>query len=372
MSWRAHHPTSPPCLKLRKHLQCHRFAVSIFIVYSASLFADGPAEIHRLAFERWLSDRRASGELRQPASVQVYRDMWGAFTAWCLGQSPAVTLGSLDLRDLQAFQAARFGRKSSDLSLSPRHALKLVRLIDRVLRHHAGENGDLPNTAASDWLADHPEVRYADAASADPLPEFLSVAEAKHLIAFLSSARPRPGLSRSQRDSQAAFSWQDLRNRTAVALQLGGGLTPGDVRALPLSAPVSHGGRVRERPWKISVPGDGNSLARETPIAPWAGELLQHWLVVRAESHIQGDFLFPSTRTGKPWGKESQYKCARQVLEDAGLDSSGGGSFRLRHTFALRQLRKGFGPEQVAQWLGVEPVVMDRYRRVVAAPVEVV
>ena len=49
--------------------------------------------------------------------------MWGSFTAWCLGQSPAVTLASLDVRDLQAFQAARFGMKSADLSLSPRHAL---------------------------------------------------------------------------------------------------------------------------------------------------------------------------------------------------------------------------------------------------------
>lgn len=339
---------------------------------SFPLFADQPADAHRLALEQWLDDRQASGELRQPASVQVYRDMWGAFSIWCLGQSPAVTMDSLDLRDLQAFQAARFGRKSSDLSLSPRHALKLLRLIDRVLRHHAAQSGEPPNTAASDWLAAHPEVRYAEAASADPLPEFLSFPEAKHLIAFLSGARPRPGLSLAQRDSQMAFSWQELRNRTAVALQLGGGLTPGDVRALPLSAPVSRGGQVRERPWKVSVPGDGNSLARETPIAPWAGELLQHWLVVRAEAQIQGAFLFPSTRTGKQWGKESQYKCARQVLEDAGLDSSEGGSFRLRHTFAVRQLRKGFKSELVAQWLGVEPVVMERYRRVVAAPVEVV
>ena len=97
------------------------------------------------------------------------------------------------------------------------------------------------------------------------------------------------------------------------ALQLGGGLTPGDVHALLLTSPVS-----RER-------------------------------TVRVEARVQGDFLFPSTRTGKPWGKESQYKCARAVLQDAGLDSSEGGSFRLRHTFALRQLRRGFGEKTVTQ-----------------------
>ncbi|MDM0116762.1 site-specific integrase [Variovorax sp. J22R133] len=340
---------------------------------SLSLFDDAPtAERHRHAFECWLDDQRATGSLRQPASVQVYRDMWGAFTAWCLGQSPVVTLASLDLRDLQAFQAARFGRKSLDLSLSPRHALKLVRLIDRVLRHHAADANEPPNTAAFDWLASHPEVRYAESANADPLPEFLSVAEARQLITFVSNARPRPGLSAAKRDRHAALSWQELRNRTAVALQLGGGLTPGDVRALTLASPVSRGGRLKDRPWKVVVPGDGNSLARESPIAPWAGELLQHWLQVRASARIAGDFLFPSTRTGKPWGKESQYKCAKAVLEDAGLDSREGGSFRLRHTFALRQLRRGFEPQEVARWLGVEPEVMDRYTRIVATPVDVI
>ena len=339
---------------------------------SLPLFDESPVEDHRLAFEQWLAEQRAMGSLRQPASIGVYRDMWGAFTAWCLGQSPTVTLDTLGLRDLQAFHAARFGRKSSDLSLSPRHALKLMRLIERVLLHRAAQTGEVASSAVADWLIDHPEVRFADAANADPLPEFLSVAEARHLITFLSEARPRPGLSDSRRNSHAAFTWQELRNRTSVALQLGGGLTPGDVRALLLTSPVSRGGTVRARPWKVAVPGDGNSQPRETPIAPWAGELLEHWLTVRMEACVQGDFLFPSTRTGKPWGKESQYKCARAVLQDAGLDSSEGGSFRLRHTFALRQLRRGFEETTVAQWLGVEPGVMERYRRVVGSPVDVV
>jgi len=337
-----------------------------------SLFEEAPAASHRLAFERWLAHQQATGSLRQTSSIEVYRDMWGSFTAWCLGQSPAVSLASLDVRDLQAFQAARFGMKSADLSLSPRHTLRLLRLIDRVLRHHAAETANPVNTAASDWIDAHPEIRYAEAAQADPLPEFLSVAEARHLITFLSNARPRPGLSDSRRDSHLAFTWQELRNRVAVALQLGGGLAPGDVRVLTVDAPTSRGGRVRERPWKVAVPGNGNSPARETPIAPWAGELLQHWLQVRTEARILGNFLFPSTRSGKPWSKESQYKAAKQVLEEAGLDSSDGGSFRLRHTFALRQLRRGTDSDQVARWLGVEPEAMGKYRRVVSSPEDVV
>ncbi len=247
-----------------------------------------------------------------------------------------------------------------------------MRLIDRVLRHHAAAT-DMPvNTAAADWIAANPEIRYAEAAASDPLPEFLSMSETKQLMAFLSHARPRPHLSAERRAAQQALSWQEIRNRAAMAMQLGAGLSPGDVRVLTLDGPTVQGGSVRERPWKVAVPGNGNSPARETPIAPWAGELLQHWLQVRAGARIEGDFLFPSTRTGKPWGKESQYKCAKAVLEDAGLDSSEGGSFRLRHTFALRQLRRGFEPEAVARWLGVEPAVMDRYKRVVATPIDIV
>ena len=342
------------------------------MVSSLPLFAELESPSHLEAFEGWVNDRRALGSLREPASVQVYRDMWGAFTAWCLGQNPRVTLKSLNALDLQAFQAARFGIKSSDLSLSPRHALRLMRLIDRVLKYQAEVLDEPPNMAVAHWLIDNPTVRYAETAATDPLPEYLSVAEAKSLITFVSAARPRPGLSQAQRDSQSSMKWQDVRNRTAVALQLGAGLTPGDVRSMLLTSPTVRGGRVRDRPWKVALEGNGNSPARETPVAPWAGELLQHWLQVRVDMRIGGEFLFPSTRAGKPWSKDSQYRSARSVLEEAGIEAADGGSFRLRHTFAIRQLRRGTAPVQVAHWLGVEPDVMERYERLVAGPAEVV
>jgi len=321
------------------------------------------------AFDAWLTDARAERALQQPGSIALYQRMWDVFVQWCLGQTPAVSLDSLRQDDLQQFHTARYGLKSADLSLTPRYTLRLMRLIDRVLRHHAAQQDTLPNTAAADWIAAHPEVRYADAAHADPLAEYLDVKEARTLIAYLSAARPRPGVNPA---ALAAMSWQELRNRSSVALQLGAGLTPGDVRNLTLESPVHEGGRVRQRPWKLRVPGDGNSRPRETPIAPWAAELLQHWLQVRASTGLQGPYLYPSTRTGKQWSENSQYKSARQVLEDAGVDSREGGSFRLRHTFAMRQLRRGTPPLQVANWLGIEPEKMKRYDRVLPMAVDVV
>jgi len=93
---------------------------------------------------------------------------------------------------------------------------------------------------------------------------------------------------------------------------------------------------------------------------------------VRADAGITGPFIFPSTRTGKQWQKPSQYECAKRVLEEAGMDSREGGSFRLRHTFALRQLRRGTSPQQVAAWLGIEAAKMKRYERVLPGVIDVV
>ena len=340
---------------------------------SLSLFDDGPsggqALVFAQAFEAWLATQRSSGSLRQEASVSVYREMWKAFSAWCLGQAPVVSLSELDLNDLQAFQAARFGRKTSDLSLTPRYALRLMRVINRVMIHHSAQSGTPFNTAVADWIAANPVVRFANAEQADPLPEYLSVTEARQLIAFLSAARPRPVASRP---TQAGLTWRDIRNRASTGLQLGAGLTPGDVRVLTLGSFVTHGGRIQDRPWKIHVPGNGTSNARETPVAPWAAQLLQYWLTVRAEAGVAGEYLFPSTRSGKQWQRLSQYESSRELLEQAGLAVSEGGSFRLRHTFALRQLRKGTSPDQVARWLGIEPKKMNRYERLVPGVVEVV
>ena len=96
--------------------------------------------------------------------------------------------------------------------------------------------------------------------------------------------------------------------------------------------------------WTLRVADNGNSHARETPVAQWGGRLLYYWLDVRAEQGIPGSMVVPSTRsTGKPWGKVPQYLTAKDVLAVAGIDGTEGGSFRLRHTFALRHLRRGHG-----------------------------
>jgi integrase len=163
--------------------------------------------------------------------------------------------------------------------------------------------------------------------------------------------------------------WQTARDRCAAALQLGGGLGPGDLRALRLGDVISDGGPVRGQPWQLRVAANGSAPAHVSPLAPWAGALLARWLALRETQALGGDWLFPATRSGKPWGKVAQYESARRVLADAGLDPDGGGSFRLRHSFAMRQLLHGHNADLVARWLGVvDPSVMARYQRALGQP----
>ena len=342
---------------------------------SGDLFDDpsSPLPPFQRSFESWLQHARRSGTLVRDSSEEVYRHLWAVLTKWCVGQDPPVRLETLSAADLQAFIASRNGVEGPDEELSPRYVWRLLHLVDRVLQHQRRTSGrvralgrERPSPAA-ELLESRPDWQYANAALADPLPEHLSAVQARRLVSFLSEARPRGG------GRSGVRSWQELRNRAAVALQLGAGLSPGDVRAMRLDGVIVDGGRHPGMPWKLRVAADGLSPEREAPMAGWAAQLLRHWLQVRAEACMPGEWLFPSTRSGKPWGKVAQYQAVKAVLSAAGFEDGlvRGGSFRLRHTFALRQLRRGRAPEEVARWLGVtDPAVMTRYQRVLIAPVD--
>ena len=329
---------------------------------------------YQTAFEAWLASRKHQGVLREHSSAAVYRSMWGALAAWCVAQ--ALPLDQLQEPHFEAYILSRGGADT----LTPRHAWRLLMLADAVLAHRADQAALPHNPAAHSLLMARPDWRYANAADKTPLPEHLDAAQARHLVAWLLA----PPVDASSA-AVSALPWQSLRNRTAVALQLGAGLTPGDIRAATVdgvlsrpqpgvaSARAAPTGAPVALPWKIRLPAHGATLAREAPIAPWAGRLLRTWLALRSALGIGGTFLFPSTRSGRCWGKVSQYGAAKAVLAAAGLPDKDGGSFKLRHTFALRQLQRGSPPEQVAQWLGLSDAsALARYRRMLMAPVELV
>jgi integrase len=331
----------------------------------------------RAIFRAWLEHRAGSTSRRRTErplreeSAKVFQDMWHAFAAYCAPRG--LDLADIDEDDLQTFlvvrgsgaqrQPARHNTKGDELSA--RYAWRMLWLIDQVTRFDAGVAGVAPNFAANQLLH-RPAYRYANAAQHDPLPEFYTEAQAKRLIAYLTQ------LAHSEVAAQP-LPWKALRDCTALALMLGGGLTPGDVRALTLDAVAVDGGRKQGVPWKLSLPGNGNAPARETPIAPWAGRQLAFWLQVRAEQGIPGDYVFPATGAGTPWSHTGCYKACKAALDAAGMGDDAGGMFKLRHTFALRQLAKGRTESEVARWLGLLDVNgMERYRRVLLRHVSVV
>ena len=328
------------------------------------LFAPATASspsIYFDSFESWVNAREQFGAIRERSSVAVYRSMWGAFTAWCVGRG--LPLDDLGVDHLEAYLHSRGGVDE----LTARHAWRLLMLVDAVLAHRADSHSLPRNACAHELLMATPEWRFANANDKTPLPDHLHAAEARRLVQWLLDPA-----SATQSDIAPAHTWQSVRNRASVAMQLGAGLTPGDIRAATLDGVVCEGSRVPGLAWKIRLPMHGAIPSHEAPIAPWAGRLLRRWLDTRCALQIGGAVLFPAARDGRPWGKVAQYTAAKGVLSAAGLPDADGGSFKLRHTFALRQLRKGATPEQVAQWLGYSDVsALARHRRVLIGPVEV-
>jgi len=331
----------------------------------SSAGSDASPSTYLAAFEDWTARRAGCGELREQSSVDVYRSMWGALTVWCVGRGLA--LQSLDTSHLEAFLHSRGGAEE----LTPRHAWRLLTLIDAVSAHHADANALPRNQAAQALLMARPNWRYANAADKTPLPEHLSAEAARRLVAWLLD----PAADTASAGAPAR-SWQSLRNRAAVGLQLGAGLAPGDIRLATVTGVVGASSAVNRSsalPWKIRLAAHGGSPAREAPVAPWAGGLLQAWLDTRQALQFAGDMLFPAAISGRAWGKVAQYTAAKAVLAAAGQDDGDGGSFKLRHTFALRQLQHGSSPDQVAQWMGLrDSTALARHRRLLVAPVDIV
>jgi len=322
------------------------------------------------AFDDWLAHQRVAGRLRRGASAAVYQAMWRALVAWCQAQRPALRLADLHGQALLAYIASRSGMLAADGVLTPRYQQRLARLVQRVQAHQAWRRQQAAaGPAQALALAGAPpaatrqrapllQPTRADDAPGPPL--HLRADQLLPLLALLCDAGD---------DGRAR--WQQLRDRCAAALQLGAGLGPGDVRALRLAdvQPADPTAPAAPQPGQpqrlqLQVAANGSAPAHAAPLADWAAGVLRRWLALRQDEALGGDWLLPSTRSGKPWGKVAQYESARRVLADAGLDPDGGGSFRLRHSFALRQLQHGHDPARVAIWLGVvDPQVMLRYQQ---------
>lgn len=334
--------------------------------HSLDLFPDSRAatilEEQALLFRAWTAERvdtdatqtgRARG-LRM-ASAATYEDMWRVFSNWCAPRDRR--LATIDAQALLAFLDS-LGRSGLATGRYRRRMLQLIRTLDRYEARlkRRPVNAQIVAALTADLRI------FPRNGDDSPLPEFLTVGQSQRLIDHLTRKHSPSGTRRV---------WQGLRNRCALAVQLGAGLTPGEVLALRLDQLIVEGGQRAGIPWALRLSANGNIDARETPLAGWAGELLAQWLEIRAKFSIPGEQVFPSTQQGSVWGKASAHRVQLAELEAAGVKGLSG-TFPLRHTFAVRQLTR-FPVDQVQRWMGLrDPLSMERYKRVLASPVEVV
>lgn len=294
-----------------------------------------------LAWALWQQRARARALLRKATSEEVYASIWRALSLWSCGRG--LTPQALRASDLTAFLADR----EATHGLTPRHAWRIARLVERVLLIYQQELGLPPSSAVGQLLEQRPDIRYANASRFDELPEAVPAHDAARLARHL--------VQPFQQDEP----WQAQRNRAAVALHLGAGLTPAEARALRLGDVA-----LQRTATAIHLPAAGRQAARHLPLPTWARRAMASWLQLRAELTIPGEQCLPSTRSsGKPWGKVSHHEGVKSVLQAAGLDAARWSAYGLRHSFALHALHRHTPPAQLGQWLGVtDPDVLERYQ----------
>lgn len=375
--------------------------------FTGSLFDPNPQDLARRlarAFERWCETKSThlpgQRSVKSEATREVYAGLWGGFADWCCAQ--LLDLPDLTTDDLAAFFAHR--GKLAGRELSDRYKLHLLRLIASVTEHEARIQQIEPNLAPLKCIESEANVRHADARQRVVPITALDHTQARTLIAFTLSPHALKGIG----VPGPMPAWQGVRARACVALQLGAGLAPVEVRALRIDhlvlrqCPKGRG----LRPWKVFVPQLGDAEAREVPLMPWAASVLHRWLQVRREQGLVGDVLLPTDKSGLPMSRSLHYMSIKAVFEGAQLkgaakrgrndDSKGTGAtavkakgkgdgegkdtkkdkeeasfggYVLRHTFALICLHQQYTPEQVAVWLGLKDLdKMRRYRNIVFMP----
>jgi integrase len=217
------------------------------------------------------------------SSEQVYWDIWVAFTGRLVAHMRR--LEDVDRAYLAAYLvhlAQGTGPKKNlaeDGRLQPRYARRVLSLIDRLSRYDAERRAIPANPAVSELLKDPEQevLREANRRENDELPAFLDAGDRERVKDLLMLPVGSPA-------ADAPATWRELRDNAAVAVQLGAGLAPGEVRALRLQDVDGE----RRSGYGLRVRASGNRHQRSNTLAAWAGGALAAWLkAARAEGGRQ-------------------------------------------------------------------------------------
>ena len=310
------------------------------------------------AFDRWLGEQ--GGRLSE-SSQTTYRYMWHSYVQFLL----RVDLSPAQVKpdDLVLFLQGLEPRGPYDEDINEHYAWRALSLIKRVTAADAQHLGVPVNTAAADLLCTD-RFRYINARGKEPLPKILEPRAARSLIQRLVADAASLGLKPS---------WKVERDRACLALMLGSGLTPMELRYLKTHDLFLKQNQHGQIPWKVSVAPTAKTVAHDAPIAGWARRVLTRWLLVRNEYGFEGDAMFPATRSSKAWTDVGcQAAATAMLIRLMGDEYRYGGLMRLRHTFVIRQRKRDIPSDRIALWLGIRDLErMKRYESVIPMDTEV-
>jgi integrase len=330
------------------------------------------------ACEEWIASEK--GAIKLKSSHAVYRAIWNAFARFVgpdvslLDVTSGMVGAYLESRDAAA--AARgnneTGNQKDAAKLTLRYQARVARLIERIMEHHATTKG-----VSFEGMSPLEALMKANPAlgaalthdqNNEPALEYLSERDHQKLKDLLITSCAADLELREGRE------WSDMRDRASMALQLGAGLTPSDVREVTMEEigrqkKGARGGDGSKR--FIRVPKNGKIAERNVLVDAWAAKILDGWVTTLRDTRSNGLclYVFPGAQDGGgpgQWSKPGQHKQTRKILAGLGIKGS---SFQLRHTWGMQKLREGESERQVAKWLGVLDggEVMKRYREALDA-----
>ncbi len=341
-------------------------------------------EEFRNAFEAWVISEASN--IKRETSREIYRTIWGSFAR---DLPTDVSISGITSEMVASYLVTGASKLASEESkddtgiskirteiLSIRYQARVASLIEKVMDHHekvtktviAGES------AVRTLLRRTPALANALKRETREEPTLDVLSDEEH--AALKIRLIEDG--KADITGNGAIKWSAARDRTSMALQLGAGLSPSDVRELTMSDSTSKGMDVN---WNsgsrfLFVPKNGKLFKRHTLVDSWAGVLLDQWIhtLRDRESLNRVAFVFPgetvqqegSSKQPGQWSKPGQHKQTSKFM--AAMKISGS-SFKLRHSWAMEKLRDGASEREVARWLGVQDdgEVIKRYREALAS-----
>jgi|GEM_PF-4766242 len=245
-------------------------------------------------------------------------------------------LVSLTASDIESFLESRDGNRRIRNGATVRR--QYLAILERIYLHLAIE----PNPARELAIA----IARNRADLAGRHAETASLAPDSLVLLYDYLRRPS--------DTQGRKSWTDCRDRALVAILAGGGLKVNETIGLyvdNVGKPDTAGLLTVHVP---SAAADGTSIDHDTQLQPPATDLVSTWIAHRAQLGIPGQFLFPSTATGKQMTRRTATRIVAAAIAGAGIDIHHKGARTLRNTYAVNALLAGDDVGTIKERLGLQ------------------